>query len=390
MSYEKNIREVSKGDIAFGLDLMPHLGDGNIIMSPYSIRTALAMLYEGAKGDTAKELSDALRIPTGKEARHDGFQGLISAINSSRNDFVLRTANGLWVDNTFGINPEFQADATKVYSAEAATADFFNNAPYWKSTINKWISGKTEEKIPELFKGNSINKNSVVVLANVLYLKAPWADKFDPAMTAKQEYMLADGSKITADLMRKGAVERKDLPEFHYGNFDGVQAVILPYKGMELAKLVLLPPKGTDVKNLEAHLRENPDALQKWMFQLRGTKFLRLELPRHESRKDYDLIPALNALGIKSVFDYQKADLSGVGRDKFGHPINVGTVVHEAYIKNNEEGSEGAAATGVGVERCMSIQPMAEFVADRPYIELIMNQKTGSVLFMNRIADPRK
>ncbi|HJX05317.1 MAG TPA: serpin family protein [Candidatus Nanoarchaeia archaeon] len=392
MKHRGEIREVSNGDVAFGLNLMQHLEEGNIVMSPYSIRTALGMLYEGAKGKSATELSDALKLPIEKAMRHTGFKELISAINATRQDYVLKTANGTWVDKTFAINPEFQDIATKVYSAEASNADFLNNAEHWKKSINKWVGDKTEQKIPELFKGKSINRDTVLVLANALYFKALWESKFNPKLTKKQDYVLADGTTIQVDMMRKGEIEGRDLPKFRYGEYDGVQAVILPYKGMELEKLVLLPPKGTGTKELEAHLRENTSVLPEWFLYMQETKFDRLEMPKHEARKNYNLIPAFKALGIKSIFDPEKADLSGLGHDKFGNPIIVGTAVHEAYIKNNEEGSEGAAATGVGVVRYAGFipsKPPIKFTADHPYLELIMHRLTGSVLFINRIIDPR-
>jgi len=223
-----------------------------------------------------------------------------------------------------------------------------------------------------------------------LYFKGEWDNKFDDELTQKQDFTLLNGETVQVDMMRKGEVEMKQdeyflLPNFRYGNFDDVQAVRLPYKGEEMYKMVLLPPVDSDVVQLEGFLREQPDTLLEWMQRMYHRDFTRLEIPKHEVKGSYDLIPFLKDLGLSTIFQSGTAELSGIGSG----PLFVSAVQHEAYFKSDEEGSEGAAATGIGATlECMP-PPSVELVADRPYLELIVHEPSKSILFMNRIADPR-
>ena len=382
-----NIKAISEGDVAFGFSMMPHLGKGNVTFSPYSIRTALAMVYEGARGASAKEISDVAFIPEDKELRQR-VTLLIDMINSKNKDYTLRTANELWIENQFSVNPEFVATLNSAYGAESRKADFVNNAGYCRDEINKWVSQQTEKKIPELFPEGSIDANTVVALANALYFRGFWENKFDSQLTQKQDYTLPNGEVVQVDMMRKGAVERQTkLPKFEYGSFDGFQIAILPYKGHELAKVIMLAPKGSSISQLEEILQKDPKTFTAWIERLDKTSLVRLEIPKHEVRGKYSLNTPLKLMGIKRIFDLETADLSGIGEG----PLFIGSGHHQAYFKSDEEGSEGAAATGfVVMKECLMIEPEpVEFVADRPFLEMIIHKPTNALLFLNRIEDPR-
>ena len=383
MSYANN---VAKGDLSFGLSLMSHLGEGNVPISPTSVRTALAMLYEGARGATARQISQVAVLPEDAKVRQDGFRELTDALNVANAPYTLRCANGVWLVEKYPVDGDFKKALTDSYRAESQSADFEGNPEGERGKINEWVSGKTEGKIPGLFPTDSINPLTVLVLANALYLKAPWNNKFNPQYTQKQGYTLSSGKNVQVDMMRKGEIDSTgQLPKFEYGQFDGVQVVMLPYEGCQLAKLVMLPPRGSSVKSLEAHLKEGSISFVDLDRMLRSEKFARLEIPKHEVRGSYDLEAPLKAMGIDRIFALDTAELSGIGPG----PLFVNKGIHQTYFKTNEEGSEGAAATGFATTRGIDMSRPVEFIADRPFLEAVVDNKTGAFIFLNRIEDPR-
>lgn len=378
--------DIAKGDLYFGLSLMAHLEEGNVPISPTSIRTALAMLYEGATEATAKQLAKVAALPDDVTARQKGIRELTDALNATNVPYTLRCANGIWVAEKYPVNTEFRKAIAEVYRAEAKLADFEGNSRGERLKINEWVSGKTDGKIPGLFPANSIGPLTILVLANALYFKAPWENKFNPEYTRKHAYSLSSGETVQVDMMRKGQIDsRGQLPEFRYGQFDGVQVVMLPYEGHQLVNMILLPPRGSSVKSLEAHLKDSQMSFVDLYGLLSREKFARLEIPKHEIRGDYNLGTPLNAMGIDRIFDSAKAELSGIGPG----PLFVNKGVHKTYFKTNEEGSEGAAATGFLNMNSIDMSRPVEFVADRPFLEAVIDSKTGAFLFLNRIEDPR-
>ncbi len=392
--------QIAAGDLPFGLSLMSHLGEGNVPISPASVRMALAMLYEGARGYTAREISQTAFIPEDVNLRQQGFRELTDTFNAANTPYTLRCANGVWVVEKYQLAGDFQGVLAGCYRAESGSADFEGNPEGERRKINQWVSGKTEGRIPDLFQAGSINPQTVLALANALYFKAPWENKFDPRLTQKQGYTLSSGERVQVDMMRKGEIELAEnriysisprrLPEFLYGHFDGAQMVMLPYKrllhdGCQLANLILLPPRGSSVKSLEAHLRDNNMSFEGLRRMMGSNKFVRLEIPGHEVRGNYDLKAPLRAMGMERMFRLGDAEFSGIGAG----PLAVSEGVHQTFFRTNEEGSEGAAATGFGVLRGMDTRKPVEFVADRPFLEAVVDTNTGAFIFLNRIEDPR-
>ncbi|MFH1307669.1 MAG: serpin family protein [archaeon] len=386
MSTNKNYgRELAKGDLAFGLSLMSNLGEGNVPISPLSVRTALSMLYEGAKGDTAKQIADVAFIPEDPYLRHEGFKQLISILNPVSEQYKLRCANGVWFDNKYSILPDFK-DNLGNYRAQVENVDFERNYEVQRARINHWVSDQTEGKIPELFSAGSMNPLTVLVLANALYFKAPWENKFNPEHTRKEKFTLSGGERVEVDMMKKGRIVGERSPKFKYGEIDGVQMVSLPYEGYKLSKMIMLSPRGTSVKDLEEKLGNSRKSFSDLYDMLREKEFGRLEIPRHEIRGNYVLNEPFMDMGIERIFSFKRADLSGIGEG----PLCVSKGVHQTYFKTDEEGSEGAAATGFAVARlCASMDRPVEFVADRPFLEMVVDNETGSLIFLNRIEDPR-
>ncbi len=279
---------VTYGDIPFGLSLLFQLGEGNLSISPTSIRVALGMLYEGAEGETARQLSAAAHLPKDASVREKGIRELTDALNATNVPHTIRCANGIWIDKQYQVHQEFKQTVQDNYRAEVTAADFTRNPEKERGSINAWVGRKTEGKIPELFPEDSIDSSTKLALANALYFKAQWDNKFNPQYTQKQDFTLASGEKVPVAMMRKGYVDSRDLPTFSYGEFDGMQAALLPYQGKHLATLILLPPKGDSVMSLEADLSESHSSLRDIIKELRPEEFARLEIPKHEVKGNFD------------------------------------------------------------------------------------------------------
>lgn len=399
MSQTKTISNVVQSDWGFGLSLMPHLGEGNVSVSPTSMRIALAMLAEGATGATLKQIVDAAHLPSDTQGRWQGFAQLTHMLNAASAPYTLRSANAIWTTKKDPVKDEYKRVLQDSYSAEANDADFGSNAEGERNRINGWVAGKTEQKIPELFPVGSIDASTILVLANALYFKARWNNKFDEKYTEAQPFTLKDGKEVKVPMMRKGYVELaasdrpSELPKFNYGEFDGIQVAMLPYKGEELSTVAFLPPKGTSVTDLEEQLRKGVLNFAILRYDLEPQSFARLEIPKHELKGDYDLVDVLKGVGIDRIFSPSAAELSGIADvNARGEPIYVSAGKHKTYFKTNEEGSEGAAATGFAVARlCTSVSERKEieFVADRPFLEAIVHTPSGACLFINRVEDPR-
>jgi serine protease inhibitor len=274
------------GDLQFGLSMISKLGPGTIPISPLSLRMALSMLYEGATGDTAKEIAHAARIPTDDARRHADIQRLVPIFNAS-STYKLRFASGIWTADDYEIKRQYVDLLTGTYRAEAAEANFKTNAEGERAGINKWVSDGTEGMIPQLFGEGTINRLTALVLANALYFEAPWDEKFDDKLTQPQDYRLSTGAVVKAPMMRKGSVARK-LPSLQYGEFDSIQTALLPYQD-DLAKLVILPPPGSSITDMEDYLRRSGMAISDILRRMGERKFERLEIPKHHVKGDFDL-----------------------------------------------------------------------------------------------------
>ena len=381
-------KTAAQDDWTFGLSLLAYLGEGNVSFSPTSIRTALAMLCEGATGKTAQQITNATGIPRNASARRELFAKYVRMLNAADAEYVLRCANALWTNCKNPIRDEFKKTLKSSYAAEAQEADFQTNPDGECDKINKWVAKKTEKKISELFPKKSLSKDTILVLANALYFKAEWDNKFNKKYTQNQQFTLSDGSLVDVSMMRKGSVDSPyALPKFLYGEFDGVQVAKLPYKGKQLATIAFLPPKGTSVVDLEAQLRAGNPNLTQIQSMLKQQSFIRLEMPKHELKGNYDLNTALTEVGIDRIFSPETAELSGI----VDRQLYVNSVKHKTYFKTDEKGSEGAAATSVGFSATTAIvkQIYIEFVADRPFLEAIVHQPTGVCLFINRVENPQ-
>lgn len=365
----RDLTNLVAGNTAFALELFAVLRDAsptaNVALGPYSISQALAMLYAGARGETATAMADALHFGADMGTFHPTFNGLDLELLSRNSDILLRNANQAWVRTGVEPNPEYLDVLTDSYGAPLAAIDF-GDPESARATINDWVAQVTEDKIPALFPAGTIAGNTVMVLTNAMYMDAPWKYQFDPRSTAPRQFTLLDETSVQVDTM-------------HYDEFlpsaagDGWQAVELPYVGDEVSMVVVVPD---DLEAFEAEL--TPEGLDAMLGALRDGG-IHLSLPRFTFRYQAALEPALRELGLGTLFD--GPDLSGMGIGG----VAVSAVQHEAFIEVDEEGTRAAAATGVAVAE--SHGPTV--TVDRPFLFFIVDQPTRSVLFLGRVLDPR-
>jgi serpin B len=265
---------------------------------------------------------------------------------------------------------------TRYYIATAANVDFAGAVEQARKTINGWVANCTAGKITDLFPEGSLTPDTVLALTNAIYFKASWLHKFNPANTKQADFSVNPNLTVSVPMMR---IPSKDEVHFNYSETNDLQILELPYEGNRLSMLILLP-RAPDTVELEKSL--TPDNITNWRSWLRPEE-LEVQLPRFTLKCRYDLKPTLKQMGMPSAFN-GSADFSGMDGTQ---NLFIGTAVHQAYIKVNEEGTEAAAATGVGI-RWVGVPQ--EFIADHPFIFLIQDKETGAILFMGKVVDPTK
>ncbi|HHN47257.1 MAG TPA: serpin family protein [Planctomycetes bacterium] len=385
MSHPNDIVAVVKGNNAFGLDLYARLrqespGDRNLFLSPYSISTALAMTCAGARGRTVEQMEQVLRFPYKGDRMHTVFAGLQAGLGGGdeKRDYELRVANALWGQKGYRFLEPFLALTRLHYGAGLMQVDFQNDTEGARNTINEWVEEHTNRKIRELLARGTITDDVRLVLTNAIYFLGAWQQPFEERRTREEPFRLASGGSVNAPLMRMTGT-------FRYLQGDGFQALELPYKGGDLAMLLLLPAAADGLPQLEAKLtRQNLDA---WINDMRSER-VDVMLPRFKMTAQFELSKTLSAMGMTDAFVWRQADFSGMdgGRDLF-----IGLVIHKAFVDVNEKGTEAAAATAVVMY--LGSAPLEEqpvlFRADRPFLFAIRHVRTGSIVFIGRLSNPR-
>lgn len=379
-STESGIREVVNANNRFALELYSKLDkskDGNIFYSPYSIFAALAMAYEGAKGQTADEIKSVFHFPDTGVLRPN-FAAVYNSINRESDAYELRTGNALWVQQAHPIFKDYTGRVERYYGGKAANLDFVGETEKSRQTINDFIEEQTNDKIKDLIPPGALNSMTRLVLTNAIYFKGLWEWEFDSSDTSEEDFRITPNNVVKAQMMRMDP----DKARFNYADAGDLQILELPYKGEKISMLILLPREeiGTSESSLTA------EKLSEYRKQMQETKLDEVYLPKFEFDTKYNLNENLKALGISTAFDPEKADFSGMTA---AEKLFVSMVIHQAYVKVDEKGTEAAAATGV-VMTMTGITPRNVFRADHPFIFIIQEKATGNILFMGRVADPTK
>jgi serpin B len=365
---------VSTNRLALDLYGQLRAGGGNVFFSPHSIASALAMTYAGARGQTADEMRDVLHLGHEADAVHARFAALDQALEE-RDGVELAVANALWGQEGFGFREPFLESLERHYGAGLRRVDFDAGLAAAVAEINRWVAKQTNDRIEQLVAEDSFTPPIRLVLTNAIYFKGAWAQPFDERATREGPFHLAGGGTVTVPLMRQKS-------GFRYQDGDGFAALELPYEGEEIAMLVVLPDEVGGLEALERSL--TPEMLEGWIDDLQDER-VDVVLPRFRLETRYALADHLAELGMSSAFDRETADFSGITgrRDLF-----ISAVIHKAFVETDEEGTEAAAATAVGMALTSVPAPPKTFHADRPFLFLVRDRETGAVLFLGRIANP--
>lgn len=386
---------------AFAIDLYHQLAKENegknLFFSPYSISAALAMTMEGARGQTMQEMGQVLRFPNAAQTVgddpqrvpwqtsmiHAGFGTLDAQFNRNDKPYALAVANALWSDRTMPLRPEFVKAIDDAYRTGAVVAmDFKGDPEGSRNHINGWVEDQTNHRISNLIPPDEITPATRLVLTNAIAFKGDWATKFEKINTSVRDFTRADGSTVKTPIMAAdlpGRIASVALPENKY-----MQLLELPYKGDELSMVLISGGSVTPLSVIEKHL--TAESLGRWTGALHNFHApLPVSMPKFKLESKYKLNHTLGTLGMPTAFSPGKADFTGVS-ESHGKGLFISAVLHKGFVEVSEEGTEAAAATAVVMSRESLGSP--SFDGTRPFLYLIRDMKTGTILFLGRMMDP--
>lgn len=379
------MEQLSSANSLFALELFHTLNEsnptGNIFFSPFSISSALAMVFLGTKGSTAAQLSKTFHFDS-VEGVHSHFQSLNAEVSKRGASHTLKLANRLYGEKTYNFLPEFLTSTQKMYGADLAPVDFQHASEDARKEINQWVKGQTEGKIPELLAVGVVDSMTKLVLVNAIYFKGMWEEKFMKQDTTDAPFRLNKKNTKSVKMM----YQKK---KFFFGYISDLKCKVLemPYQGGELSMVILLPEdiedESTGLKKIEEQI--TLEKLREWTKRENLENIdVHVKLPRFKIEESYILNSNLGRLGLQDLFSSSKADLSGMSgsRDLF-----ISKIVHKAFVEVNEEGTEAAAATAGIATFCMLL-PEEEFTADHPFVFFIRHNPTANVLFLGRVCSP--
>ena len=372
--------EAARGNNAFAIDLYHKLAtkEGNLFLSPASISTALAMTYAGARGETANEMAKTLHFTLDEPKLHPALGDILFDLNAQGKSQgnKLSVANALWAQKGQAFQPEFVKLNKDNYGAGLNEVDFQKATEQARQTINAWVAKQTQDKIKDLLAEGFLTPQTRLVLTNAIYFKGKWDNKFMKEATRDAPFQMNAKDKVNVPLMTQ-------TEKFNY--FDGgtFQALQLPYEGKDLSMVILLPQKVDGLAALEKSL--TAEQLTTWLGKLHKKEVI-VSLPRFQLTSEFSLKETLSQLGMPLAFS-PKADFSGIDGEK---DLYLSAVVHKAFVDVNEEGTEAAAATAVGIKALAAPASPPIFRADHPFVFLIRDERTGSILFLGRLVHPGK
>ncbi|MGB2827112.1 MAG: serpin family protein [Dehalococcoidales bacterium] len=380
---EYDLVTLANGNSEFAFDIYQTLkeSDGNLFYSPYSISQALAMTYAGARSETEKQMSDTLHFALSQDSLHPAFNGLDielskrgeGAQGKDEEGFRLNIVNAIWGQKDYKFLPEFLDVLAENYGAGLRVLDFVNAPEESRITINDWVSEQTEGRIEDLIPEGSIDTITRLVLTNAIYFNAAWQFPFNEEATADGPFFLLDGGEVIVPMMIQ-------TESFGYAEGDSYQAVELPYDGRELSMVILLPGDG----QFEAFESSMDYEMIEDIISDLSYQQVNVTMPKFEFESEFSLKEALTAMGMPVAFSAD-ADFSGMTGNR---DLAIDDVLHKAFVSVDEAGTEAAAATAVMMTLTAVPAPPVVVTVDRPFIFLIRDIETGTILFVGRVVNP--
>jgi len=369
---------VASANNAFALDLYARLSQqpGNVLVSPFSVHTALAMTYAGARGETARQMAKALHFPARDSDLHAGFAALLKEMNQANAaGCELVIANSLWLQKNLSVKESFLKTTREQYAAHPNLVDFTAGEAVPRRRINEWVSAQTRGHIPEIVPPGMLNEDTRLVLVNAIYFKGIWAVEFDRSRTADSPFYLESGRAVLVPMMRQ-------MADFGYVETKELQVLELPYTFNQLSMVILLPKKGHKLVDIEKNL--TPDRIEQLRRKSRVQK-VDVSLPRFKIQSDFRLNETLQAMGMVDAFLDGVADFSGMTDEE---RLFINAVLHKTYLEVDEAGTKAAAVTAVVMDRSAEPPAFVTFNANHPFLFLIRHNPTGAILLLGRVANP--
>jgi len=376
---------VGRAVSAFGFDVFREAGKPgeNLLVSPYSLATALAMVRAGSQGRTFVQMDAALRlagigaVDRGFAALQDSLQTTVSVVGRPSN--TIRVTNGVWVDAGFPILPGFRQTAEGPYTARVTAADFRRRPEPTRVEVNGWVADQTEGKIKDLIPAGGVTDLTRLLLVNALYFKNAWEKPFDRAATSDEAFFLQGTQEASVPTMHLRRL-------FLYGASESLQLLQMRYESGDTSMWIVLPKQRDGLLGVESWL--TADRLEA-LVRDAAMQDVAVALPKFTFRSTFALAKTLTALGMRDAFDGH-ADFSALSTSK---ELCLSEVYHQTFVDVTEHGTEAAAATAASMSLAMAMprerpNPIP-FVADHPFLVFIRHDPSGAILFQGRVTNPR-
>jgi len=350
---------------------------GNLIISSFSLMTAMGMVYLGTSGKTEEQMKSSLFNSKSKEEVGKLNQYVtdkwVTDMSKSKG-IVAKGANRIWVDKSFKLLPEYEKKVKEYYFTVPRTEDFASLAEKARKDMNEFVANQTDNMLKDFLSKGSVSSSTKAVLINALYMKGVWATQFDPKDTEEANFHVDNKTKVKVQMMHVKS-------RFRWTVFDeGATALELPYKGGGATMVIVLPDEDKDLYAIEKKVYEKDFAT---MFERGPPRKAHVWIPRWKTGKMLDLEKTLKAMGNTHLFD--NADLGGMTKQA---GLRLSKVVQECIVEVNEEGTEAAAATAVSASSRSIPSPPLQFRVDRPFVFAIVEKETGLLAYSGRIVDP--
>jgi serpin B len=369
---------VVAGNNQFAFDLYDHVAAGageNVFFSPMSVSTALAMTYAGARGQTAHEMAQVLHFTLPQDELHAGYNELLADLATpERQDYELTIANRLWGQDGFPFHQSYLDVTRDQYGAELGLVDFVNDTENARQTINHWVEEETHDRIKDLLPAGTVTPDTRLVLTNAIYFLGDWQSQFSPSQTHDDVF------HVSATELRDVSMMQQEN-NFRYADLPHAQVLEMPYKGDDVSMLLVLPHEDDGLTAVDEWL--SPATLAEAVDSLDRQR-VSVSLPKFTIESDVRLTGVLQEMGMQSPFSWS-ADFSGMADAN----LAISDVVHKAFLRVDEKGTEAAAATGVVVGvTSVPPPPDAYFRADHPFFLALRDNRTESLLFLGRVMRP--
>jgi serpin B len=374
-----HLKTVVDGNSAFALELYGRLKgqEGNLFLSPYSISSAMAIAYGGARGNTEKQIAATMHFDAGQKKLHAAMSEIRRTLAGSAvaGKLELLVANGLWPQRNYDFRRDFLKLAQEKYDAAVDFVDFPAGPAAAAGKINAWIARQTKNKINRAVPPGMVTGQTRLVIANAIYFKGDWASQFSKEQTAPHAFWITPENSVQAPMMHQEHV-------FAYAESDAVQLLVLPYVRDNLAMIVLLPRERDGLAEVESRL--DAKQLGEWLKRLQP-RSVDVLLPKFAMESRFSLKGMLAAMGMTDAFD-ERANFTGMTARG---PLFINAVEHAALVEVDEQGTVAAAATSFSIGCSAPPRPpSATFHADHPFLFLIGDLRTWTILFLGRLAHP--